>query len=298
MRPATLRAVLNGVERGRLALPERGVELALIDWGGAGPRVLLAHANGFCAALWDGVARRLRERFRVFGFDARGHGDSSRPPVPDAYGWGEFGLDVAAVAERIPGEGPIYGIGHSFGGTSVLGAAALRPDLFGRVALVDPVLYPLESEHTPERQQRKTLMVEAARRRRTVWPSRAEVRAAYAQRELFASWDPAALDLYVEEGFRERDDGQVELKCHSEVEAAVFAASGAAELDIYGMAERLAVPALLVWAQRGGFDRSVYEKLSALAPEMRIEDAPLGHLMPMEAPQAVAEMLVGFGQEG
>ena len=51
MRPATMRAVLNGVERGRLALPERGVELALIDWGGAGPRVLLAHANGFCAAL-------------------------------------------------------------------------------------------------------------------------------------------------------------------------------------------------------------------------------------------------------
>lgn len=290
--------MLDGVERSRLPLRERGVELALIDWGGAGPRVLLAHANGFCAALWDGVACRLREHFRVFGFDARGHGDSSQPPVPDAYGWGEFWLDAEAVAERIPGEGPIYGIGHSFGGTAVLGAAARRPDLFGRIALLDPVLYPPEREHTPERQERKTLMVEAARRRRSVWPSRAEVRAAYVRRPLFARWHPAALDLYLDEGFRERDDGQVELRCSSEVEAAVFAGSGATELDIYGQAERLAVPALLVWARQGSFDRSVYEKLCGLAPDMRIEDAPYGHLLPMEAPEAVAEMLVAFGREG
>ncbi len=78
----------------------------------------------------------------------------------------------------------------------------------------------------------------------------------------------------------------------------MFAGSGAAELDLYAAVERLSVPALLVWARRGNFDRAAYEKLSALSRDMRIQDAPYGHLLPMEAPEAVAELLVEFGREG
>ena len=54
---------------------------------------------------------------------------------------------------------------------------------------------------------------ERARRRRAVFPSRAEALASYRQRPLFSNWKPRLLELYVEYGFRERDDGQVELKC-------------------------------------------------------------------------------------
>src|SRR5258706_5837286 len=104
--------MLEDVTRRRLALPEHGVEIALLDWGGSGPLALFHHANGFCAATLDLVARPLRRHFRVIGMDARGHGDSSRPGASFAqraegerrpsggepYAWGEFGADLAAVA--------------------------------------------------------------------------------------------------------------------------------------------------------------------------------------------------------
>jgi pimeloyl-ACP methyl ester carboxylesterase len=292
--------VLADVERSRVALPERGVELALIDWGGEGPLVLLAHANGFCAAMWDLVARELRRDFHVIGFDARGHGDSSRPPLADGYGWHEFGADAAALAEvllRRRGDGSrAYGIGHSFGGTATLDAAAQRPDLFARIALLDPVLHRAETEPTRERIERMRHLVETAQKRRSVWSSRDEVRAAWAERELFASWDPRAYELYLSEGFRDLPDGQVELKCPGEVEGAVFGAGGRS--DIFELAAALEAPALLLFAATGHFDRGICEALVAKSPMLRLEDLPHGHLLPMEAPKPVAERLLSFGQEG
>src|SRR5215475_10284339 len=44
----------------------------------AAPMVLL-HALGERAADWQPVADRFTERFRVFAFDLRGHGDSDWP---------------------------------------------------------------------------------------------------------------------------------------------------------------------------------------------------------------------------
>ena len=78
------------VRRSRVALPTRGAEFALVDWGGEGPLCLFTHANGFCADTFGLVAERLRERYRVVGFDSRGHGDSTQLPAPDAYEWEEF----------------------------------------------------------------------------------------------------------------------------------------------------------------------------------------------------------------
>ena len=45
---------------------------------GAPPMVLL-HALGERGADWAPVAGRFAERFRVFAFDLRGHGDSDWP---------------------------------------------------------------------------------------------------------------------------------------------------------------------------------------------------------------------------
>src|SRR5690606_14772791 len=82
----------RAVERRRLALAERGVEIALLDWGGDGPLVLMHHANGFCAGTLGLVAEALVPAFRVIGMDARGHGDSTKPEEPEAYSWEAFAL--------------------------------------------------------------------------------------------------------------------------------------------------------------------------------------------------------------
>ena len=116
--------VLSGVARRVIRLPESGVEIALLDWGGEGPPALLHHANGFCAALWGPVARHLRSRFRLIAMDARGHGDSPRPEGPGAFSWDLLAADLLGVGELLLAElgAPRFalGLGHSFGGTLTL----------------------------------------------------------------------------------------------------------------------------------------------------------------------------------
>jgi pimeloyl-ACP methyl ester carboxylesterase len=282
------------IGRRRLPLPGRGVELALLDWGGDGPLVLMHHANGFCAGTFGLVAEALVPEYRVIGLDARGHGDSSKPEGPEAYRWERFAEDLLAVAETLASErsdGRVaVGLGHSFGGTAVIGAAARRPDLFGRLVLVDPVIPPppdLMVRFDPGRVERLRGMVDAAHRRRSVWASRAEARAHFAARSLFARWLPRALDLYVEHGLRERADRQLELKCPGEIEAVIFSESGG--LDLPDLVRRVRSPSTWLWAERGDFPRPIYERIAGLMADARIVDVDCGHLIPMERPELVTQ---------
>jgi len=284
------RALLASAAPRRLALDGRGVEIALLDFGGAGPLALAHHANGFCKGMWAEVADLLRGRVRLVAMDARGHGDSSRPEGAGAYAWREFALDLAAVAGRLVAESgrPLaLGIGHSFGGTSLLGAEAGAPGRFERLLLLDPVVPPPRADAPPERAAHVESMVDAARRRRADWPSREEARAWFAERSLFAAWRPEALDLYVLDGLRERPGGGVELKCPGAVEGAVFDAGG--DADVPAWARGLAPPALWLWAERGNFPLPTYQALAASMRAARVEPAPAGHLIPMERPDLVAE---------
>jgi pimeloyl-ACP methyl ester carboxylesterase len=306
--------VLDDVTRRRLPLPERGMEIALLDWGGTGPLALMHHANGFCAAMLDLVARPLRAHFRVIGMDARGHGDSSRPRASfaqraegertpsdgDAYAWQEFGADLAAVARALAKEhgGRIaLGLGHSFGGTSMLLAAAEEPALFERLVLVDPVLHePRAAEsYDPARSARAYGLVERASRRRVVFPDRAAARESWRGKDMFADWDPRAFDLYLAEAMADRADGQVELKCAPETESAVYAAGFTS--DIWTPTEKLAVPTLILWAQRGDFPRRVYEAYAERLTDARIQDVDAGHLVPMEKPELVVAATLAFVAE-
>jgi pimeloyl-ACP methyl ester carboxylesterase len=274
----------------RVALPERGVEIAALDFGGAGPLGLAHHANGFCKGMWAEVASLLRGRLRVVAMDARGHGDSSRPAPRAAYAWREFAADLAAVARVLVAETgrPLaLGMGHSFGGTSLLGAEALAPGRFERMLLVDPVTPPPPAEAPPERATHVASMVEAAERRRGDWPSREEARAWFAERSLFAGWRPEALDLYVLDGLRERAGGGVELKCPGAVEAAVFAQGEGA--DVSAWARGLRPPTLWLWAQQGNFPLATHQALAASMRAARVEPVAAGHLVPMERPDLVAE---------
>lgn len=300
--------LFSNAERRKLALPGRDVEIALIDWGGDGPLALLHHANGFCAGMWALLAEKLRPHYRVVALDARGHGDSTAPPPGPAYEWTNFVDDLIPLAERLAGEqgAPIaYGIGNSFGGLVTAYAAGLRPDLFDRVAMLDPVIRPTV-EKLAEIRAKMTIppppedfdprgnpMAIAARRRERVWPSRELALEKWEGKEMFASWDPRGLRLYVDEGMRDREDGQVELKCDPMIEASVF--DGAGILDLFEVAEKIAAPTLLLRAGRGFFPMAVYEEVAACIPNAKLLEMDIDHLMPMHNPPELAEVLLEFG---
>ncbi len=295
MTPMTeARAMLARAERRTLSLSARGVELALLDWGGSGPLALLHHATGFCKGVWAPIAEALHGRFRVIALDARGHGDSSQLEGAAAYAWPEFSGDLEAAAEALATQhGPIaLGMGHSFGGTAMLGASRARPDLFERLVLVDPVV-PRPVERMPaDVSSRPNALAEGARRRRTEWPSRAEARAAWGQRSVFASWRPEVLDLYALDGLRERADGSVVLKCPSAVEAAIFDQGRA--LDVAEIADGHPTRTLWLRAGLGDFPADWCRSLAGRMRACEYLELPVGHLVVMERPDLVAAEALRF----
>lgn len=289
--------------RRRFALPANGVEISALDWGGSGPLALLHHANGFCAATWALVARELRPHYRVVAIDVRGHGSSSKPEGAAAYDWHRLLEDLLGVAEALVGAcgAPVaLAAGNSFGGSLSACAAARRPDLFECVVMLDPVLRP-----SPELLAAHGVLLppgasfdgpnpiaEQARRRRAVWPSRDAARQAWRDKPMFAAWDPRAFDLYLEHGLAERADGQVELACPPEIEAAIFDQS--ASLDVFDYAERVRAPTLVVQASGGFLPGALFESLADALPRGRLVASPAGHLLPLEDPKGSARLLLEF----
>jgi pimeloyl-ACP methyl ester carboxylesterase len=110
------------------------VELELYDYGGSGRELLLLHGGADNVESWRELAPLLRNDFRLFAYDARGHG---RSPTPEAASVEEMVEDVFAVADELELDRPVL-VGHSMGGVNALLAAA-REDRFAGVVALDAV---------------------------------------------------------------------------------------------------------------------------------------------------------------
>ena len=108
-----------------------GVELAVVEFGGQGPPILLLHGLMGRASTWWTVAEWLSAHGRVVGLDARGHGRSGAR--------GPWTTDRMAgdVAEVLAGLGPAVVVGHSMGGLHGLVAAARHPELVRALVVED-----------------------------------------------------------------------------------------------------------------------------------------------------------------
>ncbi|HEX9370728.1 MAG TPA: alpha/beta hydrolase [Roseiflexaceae bacterium] len=262
-----------------------GVELALFEWTGDGPPLLFVHANSFHARCWDQVIARLPE-YHCYAIDQRGHGRSSKPAPP--YRWRSLGEDVAALGCALGLRGAI-GIGHSLGGFAVTLGAALAPELFAALLLLDPVILPQSSYAESFADEQFTA------RRRNHWESPAAMYARFKDRRPFKYWKPAVLRDYCDYGLLPAPDGHgYVLACPPAVEANFYAAWAGG--NIYPEIATIDIPVQVV---RGGQHRAnPVEDLSAspTAPDLaahfrRGRDIHLPdntHFIPMESPALVA----------
>ncbi|HEB89770.1 MAG TPA: alpha/beta fold hydrolase [Deltaproteobacteria bacterium] len=291
--------MLAGVTRRRVQGGRPDVEIALLDWGGEGELVLLHHANGFCGATLAPVASSLRDRFRVIAIDARGHGDSTAlavDPASDAYAWTNLASDLEVAVPQIldlTGRSSVaLAIGHSLGGALVLAAAQREPALFERILLCDPVILPRMTAQEKSRHVRESGLAAATLKRRNRFPTREVAFDHLRSRGLFARFTPEALALYVGEGTRPTEDGEIGLKCDRRVEAAIF--SGGGVIDLYTDAHRVMAEARFIHALGGNFSRARYDDLAGRMNDARVDSLEVGHLFPMEEPGRVVELATGM----
>lgn len=272
------------------------LSLAVHDWGGDGHPVLLAHPTGFHGLTWAPVAALLAARGRrVWSFDFRGHGDSDRST--SGYRWAEFADDVLAVVDHLGlrGNPALLACGHSKGAVALMLGEVREPGTFARQWCYEPIVFPSDDPLEP---QDDFPLSASARRRRAVWSSREEALASYRSRPPLDVLDPVALRAYVDHGLRDRPDGQVELKCGPEDEAAVYA-MGVAN-GVYPRLPEVRCPTLVVCGENTDAIPPKLGKMSVeRLPQGRLEVMPnVGHFGPMQDPEATVESMLRFAGEG
>jgi pimeloyl-ACP methyl ester carboxylesterase len=105
----------------------------VIEFGGAGPGIVLLHGLMGRATTWWRTARWLTPYGRVVGLDARAHG---RNPHRTACDTETFAHDVAQRIEALE-LAPATLIGHSMGGLHAIAVAARYPELVRAIVVED-----------------------------------------------------------------------------------------------------------------------------------------------------------------
>lgn len=115
-----------------------------LSWGAERtelPAAVLVHGITSSALSWLRVGPALADRYRVYAFDMRGHGDSVKP-ARGVYSLRQTADDTAAFMEALGLERPLL-MGHSWGGATAIvlasGAGSQKPaPEFSQVILEDP----------------------------------------------------------------------------------------------------------------------------------------------------------------
>jgi pimeloyl-ACP methyl ester carboxylesterase len=119
------------------------LKLQFWDYGqDAKPALVLVHGALDHARNWDWVARSLREHYRVYALDLRGHGNSAWAPGA-MYSVAEHVLDLSALLDII-NDFPVRLIGHSLGGAIVLHYSGAYPQRVRKAVSIEGIGFPPE----------------------------------------------------------------------------------------------------------------------------------------------------------
>lgn len=248
-----------------------GTTVAFADSGGPGPAVVLLHGLAGSGREWLPTAEHLTG-VRLLVLDQRGHGRSTRRPVDTA---AEAFVDDAVRVVESAGAAPVTLVGQSMGARVALLAAAARPDLVARLVL-------LEGGVGGEDPEGGASTADLLRSWPLPFPDLASARRFLGDGPLARTW---ADDLELgPDGLRPRFDAEVMVRILDDLAEPRW--------DEW---ERVAVPTLAVFAERGMFSASQQAELVRRGRSVRrVELAGAGHDAHLEVPDVWAAVVRGF----
>lgn len=262
------------------------------------PVLHLLHGNGFSAMSLLALAEWLPPDWTILATDIPGHGGSvsANDDNPD---WTAMADQIAAsLHERIVSglvAGPVVGIGHSMGGVLTLRMAARHPDLFSRLVLLDPVLFPpllLVAQRVLGMVgiAGKLSLPARTRRRRWQWGSRLEAEGYLRMKKLYRDWHDRAMQGFICTGIHEVDNGGVHLACKPQWESGIFASHpGALWRDVRHLGIRTDI---LVASEGYGFIRPGARRAARINQHVYIHPVAGSHCFPMEKPEETSALIV------
>ncbi|CAG8728624.1 17906_t:CDS:2 [Gigaspora margarita] len=229
--------------------------------------LVFAHATGFHKELWNPIIKLLHERRHrwnggdMWTLDCSNHGDIV---------WSDCARDILQLIDEAKIKKPIIGIGHSFGGTSMLMAEIFCPGTFASILVIEPVIRPTDII------KEFALQVTIVTKRRDRWPDREAAHANFSKSKFFQSWDPEMLNLYVYTFFYDPSD----------------------QYSTFHQMSKIQCPVLFIVGDHSTYDfkdLALHKISQCQRSELISVDA--GHLVPMEKPAQVAYIIEYFARK-
>jgi pimeloyl-ACP methyl ester carboxylesterase len=281
-----------------------GARLRIYEAGGApsAPALLVGHANGFSAGSYGPWLRDLARDFRVFAFDARGHGGSSWPegPLETVFSVDRLADDLAAIAAELRRRlehVPLHFAGHSLAAAAALRLAARGTALpFDRVTLFEPPIFPpKEAPNYLEAIEQQERLIRGAARRQARWESPEALHAYLRTRGVFRGFVPEMLEAHCRAALKPDEAGGCVLCCPPAVESTIFAVHR--DADTWQRLSEVRERLYLVSGDPSAPDRDwVSGAMGGIVG--RIPDADLmtlpgtGHMMIFQQPETCRELLL------
>lgn len=273
-----------------------GLSLACFEWReearGLAPSLLLIHATGFHARVWDPVVRHLPD-WHIIALELRGHGRSDELPFE---GWQDFGADLTAAVAALALNNAV-GVGHSMGAHALVHAAARLPSTFKRLVLLDPTLFaPTDYLNVPA----LTDAPHPVASRKATFSSAAEMMDRFVDKVPYRVFQPEALQSYCEHGLKKSPEaGGWALACSPSTEGQIYK-TARRDLSIFTSIRSLTIPVRVVRARPSDpailpFDTLGSPTWPGIANEFKMGEDVLRsdrtHMLPMEDPALTAQLI-------
>ncbi|MDF1864057.1 MAG: alpha/beta hydrolase [Saprospiraceae bacterium] len=263
------------------------------DFGGEGPILHFAHANGFPPNTYQRFLKPFTKSYKVIGVNQRPLWQEKPNATSN---WHQVSEDLIHFLDSQNLKN-IVGMGHSMGAVATLFASIKRPDLFSHLILIEPVFIPPKQiflfSLTPSFLQKKmNPMIKGALRRQDVWENREAVFESWRRKRVFSKWSDEVLWDYVNAATKPNKSGQFELTYSKYWEANYYGRVP----KIWGDLKKATHPMMGIrGAKTNTLFPEAWKKWKSLQPNATfLEMEDVGHLVPMEEPALISEKILAF----
>jgi pimeloyl-ACP methyl ester carboxylesterase len=265
------------------------------DFGGEGPKLHFAHANGYPPACYRRMIEPLTDRYQVLAVHHRPLWPGTMPE--ELASWYQIGQDMIQFLDE-NNLSNIVGVGHSLGAVATMFAAVKRPELFRAVVLIEPVLLmpailQLFASQPIEALTEDFPLMRITKSRRNSWESREEAFEHYRPKRIFAKWSDDVLWDYIWHGLQKNEAGEIELIYAPEWEARIYALP---PTDIWDLIPKIGQPTFGIrGAETDTLVPAAWQLWQMAQPKGKFLNIDgCDHMLPMEKPVEIATAIHEF----
>jgi lipase len=267
-----------------------GADLPYLYYEGEASSILFAHATGFLPWLWHPVIKQLVPQNQIWVPYICNYRECD--PEKGGLSWDIIAKDISTFCRSLKVKNPLV-VGHSMGST-VLTIAAADYGIEPRgMILIEPIFLP-EELYSMEATVKDHPLASKSIKRTNHWNNEEEAWAYLKSKSLFSDWDEEVLALYLKYGMEKQRAGDLKLTCTPESEAAMF--MGGWSRNPWPLLDKLTCPVLVVEGEKSEnkhfIDLKKAVSLLRHGKYKSVEGA--GHLIPMQKPKEVAQIIKEF----